>query len=481
VSTIAGMKPDTCPPCANCQRLQARVDALQAQVDALLAEVVALREQLAAARKDSSTSSKPPSSDIVKPKPPPLPDGARRSIGGQPGHPKHDRQPFPPEQIRHFEEHTLDACPCCGGPLRRNGGFANVVQQVDIEKPPLVIEQHTSPEYWCQRCAKAYKAPMPLHIDKGGLVGPELTTLIAFMKGPCHASFSTIRTFLRDVVGLTISRGELSKIINKVSAALAKPYEELLLLLPKEPAVNADETGHKCNGKPWWTWCFRAELYTLYHIDPHRSADVLMDVLGKEFQGVLGCDYFSAYRRYLRECGVILQFCLAHLVRDVKFLTTLPDERDRRYGEDLRVALKELFDVFHHGQGLTAAAFEALLTEARDRVLRVGLNGPATRHGQNMVKRFREHGSAYFTFISTPGVEPTNNLAEQAIRFVVIDRHITQGTRSEGGRRFSERIWTVIATCVQQGKSVYGFLCEAVGSWFEGGPSPSLLPRLGTS
>jgi transposase len=475
------MKPDTISPCANCQRLQTQVDALQTQFDASRAEAASLREQLAAARKDSSTSSKPPSSDIVKPKPPALPDGIKRTIGGQPGHPKHERPPFPPEQVNHFEEHTLDACPCCGGPLRRNAHFAKVVQQVDIEKPPLVIEQHTSPEYWCERCLKGYKAPMPLHIDKGGLVGPQLTALIAFMKGPCHASFSTIRTFLRDVVGVTISRGELSKIINKVSAALAGPYEELLLLLPNEPIVNADETGHKSNADLWWTWCFRAELYTLYHIDAHRSADVLMDILGKEFKGILGCDYFSAYRRYLRECGVILQFCLAHLIRDVKFLTTLPDERDRRYGEDLRVALKDLFEVFHQREQLEPGVFQTLLQAARDRVLRVGLAAPETQHGQNMAKRFREHGAAYFTFVTTPDVEPTNNLAEQAIRFVVIDRHITQGTRSEGGRLFCERIWTVIATCVQQGKSVYSFLCEAVGKWFEGEPAPSLLPRPGNS
>jgi transposase len=473
------MKTNASPPCANCQRLQAQVEALQAQVAALLAEVAALREQLAVARKDSSTSSKPPSSDIVKPKPPPRPDGAPRAIGAQPGHPKHERPRFPPEQVSHFEEHTLDACPACGGPLRRNGDLAQVVQQVDIEKPPLVIEEHTSPEYWCDRCGKGYKAPMPLHIHKGGLVGPELTALIAFLKGPCHASFSTIRTFLRDVVGVTISRGELSKIISKVSDALAGPYEELLRLLPSEPLVNGDETGHKCNGQPWWTWCFRAELYTLYHIDPHRSADVLMDVLGKDFKGVLGCDYFSAYRRYLRECGVILQFCLAHLIRDVKFLTALPDVRDRRYGADLQAALKDLFDVFHQREQLQAGVFQTLLQAARDRVLRVGRAGPATQHGQNMAKRFREHGAAYFTFVTTPGVEPTNNLAEQAIRFVVIDRHITQGTRGEGGRRWSERIWTVIATCVQQGRSVYGFLCQAVRSSFAGGPAPSLLPRPG--
>jgi transposase len=440
-----------------------------------------LREQLAAARKDSSTSSKPPSSDIVKAKPAQQGDPAKRSIGGQPGHPKHDREPFPPRQVTHFEVHTLDECPCCGGPLRRNAHFAKVVQQVDIEKTPLVIEQHTSPEYWCDLCQKPYKAAMPLHIDKGGLVGVELTALIAFMKGACHASYSTIRTFLRDVVGVTISRSELNKIIGKVSEALAKPYEELLLLLPGEAILNVDETGHKDNGDHWWTWCFRAELYTLYHIDAHRSADVLMDILGEEFKGIIGCDYFGAYRRYMRECAVRLQFCLAHLIRDVKFLTTLPDARDRRYGEDLRAALKDLFEVFHQREQFNEGVFGVRLQAARDQVMRVGLAAPPTQHGQNMEKRFREHGAAYFTFVTTPGVEPTNNLAEQAIRFVVIDRHITQGTRSEGGRRFCERIWTVIATCTQQGKSVYHFLSEAVRKWFEGEPAPSLRPATARS
>jgi len=92
-------------------------------------------------------------------------------------------------------------------------------------------------------------------------------------------------------------------------------------------------------------------------------------------------------------------------------------------------------------------------------VLHAGLSQvPPTRHVQNMAQRLRKHGEAYFTFLTTPGVEPINNLAEQAIRFVVMDRHLTQGTRSEGGRHWSERIWTVIATCVQQGQSVYNFL-----------------------
>jgi hypothetical protein len=94
---------------------------------------------------------------------------------------------------------------------------------------------------------------------------------------------------------------------------------------------------------PLWTWCFRAELYTLFKIDPRRSADVLLEVLGTEFDGVLGCDCFSAYRRYMRQCDVVMQFCLAHLIRDVKFLLTLPGRHDRAYGQRLCDALRALF------------------------------------------------------------------------------------------------------------------------------------------
>src|SRR3954452_1836039 len=282
----------------------------------------------------------------------------------------------------------------------------------------------------CPRCQKMHEAPLPLGIERGGLVGPSLTTLIAYLKGACHASFSTVRKFLRDVVRVTISRGELARIISKVSQALERPDEELLKDLPAQARLNLDETGHKQNGQRQWTWCFRAGLYTLFKIDPTRSADVLIAVLGAEFDGVLGCDYFSSYRRYQREFGVALQFCLAHLIRDGKYLTTLPDARDRAYGERLREALRQLFAVIHRREELSAAVFQNQLDAARTEVLRCGARDvPETRASGNLAKRFAVHGECYFRSVTEPGVEPTNNLAEQAIRFVVIDRLITQGTR----------------------------------------------------
>jgi transposase len=336
--------------------------------------------------------------------------------------------------------------------------------------------EHRSVAGWCPQCQRHHFAPLPSGIERGGLVGPRLTTLIAYMKGVCHASFSTVRKFLRDVVGITISRGQLSKVIGKVTAALEESYQQVYAELGKQRLLNVDETGHKNNGEPWWTWCFRAELFTVFKIDPHRSGEVLMDVLGRDFAGVIGCDYFGAYRRYMRECHVLVQFCLAHLIRDIKFLTTLPDARDREYGERLREHVRRLFEIIHQRETLSAEVFQACLEGRRQLLIEAATTEvPTTRHSTNMAQRFRQHGDAYFRFLTTPGLEPTNNLAEQAIRFVVIDRRITQGTRSEGGQRWCERIWTVIATCCQRGWSVFEFLSKAVAAYFHKQPSPSLL------
>ena len=476
------MSTDATTTCPNCQQLQAQLDTLQAQVATLQITIIQLQQQLATARKDSSTSSKPPSSDIVKPpKPSPPPGQDKRRIGGQPGHPKAERSLFPPEQVNGgVHDHFLELCPACGHGLQATPATPRVVQQIDIHEVPLSITEHRAHAGSCPHCQAVRYSPLPPEIEHGGLVGPYLTALIAYLKGPCHASYSTTRKFLRDVVQVTISRGQLAKVITKVTRALDRPYAELLEALPTQTRLNVDETGHKQNGELMWTWCFRASLYTLFKLDPTRKAEVLIHVLGQEFDGVLGCDYFSSYRRFLRTCGVAVQFCLAHLIRDVKYLTTLPDARDRAYGERLRAALRQMFGVIHRREQLPASEFQSQLEAARAEVMRCGTQEvPPTKSSRNLAKRFATHGESYFRFVTTPGVEPTNNLAEQAIRFVVLDRVVTQGTRSIGGNRWCERIWTVIATCCQQGRSVFSYLYAAVEASFHQREAPSLLPAPG--
>lgn len=455
------------PSCPRCAALEERVRTLEAQVQALLAENARLK-------KNSSTSSKPPSSDIVKP---PRADRrrAKRKIGAQVGHRRHLRNPYGPEEVDESTPYELTRCPDCGIRLEPSEKAPKVIQQIELREIPVKIHEHVGRTYWCPGCQKVHYGKIPAAVVAGGLFGEDLTTLVAFMKGACHASFSTIRKFLRDVVKVPASRGYLRKVLEKATTALDGPYQELLAKLPSEPRLNVDETGHKNNGDKMWTWCFRANLFTLFKIDASRGSEVLVDVLGKEFEGVLGCDYFSAYRKYMKDSHVLVQFCLAHLIRDVKFLTLLPDRVTANYGRRVLECLKRLFKLIHGREEIAEARFTTLIEQARKDLVKTAKAAPfGSSEAGNLAKRFHEHGEAYTRFITTPGIEPTNNLAEQAIRFVVLDRMVTQGTRGEGGQRWCERIWTTLATCAQQGRSAYDFIREAVHALFSEQPAPSL-------
>jgi transposase len=452
--------------CARCAELELRVAALEAE--------------LAKAKKHSGNSSKPPSGDIVRPKKKQKKRGRpkKRKRGGQPGHERHLRRPFTEEEIDHHWMWRYDECPCCGGELEDVEQSAPTLQQIELPEVPVEIEQHDSQVQWCARCEKTFIPRFPDDLRKAGLVGPRLTALVGFLKGVCHMSFSAIRKYFRDVIGVQISRGMLRKLVGKVSDALAEPYDALFAMLAAEDRLNVDETGHKENGKRLWTWCFRAYLYTVYKISPSRGSDVLVEVLGKHFDGILGCDYFSAYRKYMKDFGVLLQFCLAHFIRDVKFLADHPNKKNKAHGERLLADLRKLFAVIHRQHEYASEEkFRWALERARDQLVwDATRRSPQTTEAYNLAKRFREHAESYFRFITEPNIEPTNNLAEQAIRFVAIHRRMTQGTRSEDGRRWCERIWTVIQTCSQQRRSAFEFLCLAVKSHFNSEPAPSLVP-----
>ena len=250
--------------CANCAGLETRLAEALARISELEAVNARLEARLAKLEKNSANSSKPPSSDMVKP---PLTTPRRRGrkkkrrIGGQPGHPKHERTAFEPREIDQAWDYYDEHCPDCHGKLKILDKPASIVQQIEIVKRPIRMSEHRSRECYCAHCRKSFTTQLPREIRKSGLVGPRLTTLIGYLKGACHCSFSTIRKYLRDVVGATISRGQLRKVRGKVASSMNDAYDEL-----------------------------------------------------KEFNGVLGCDYFSAYRKYLRlNEHVLVQFCLARM------------------------------------------------------------------------------------------------------------------------------------------------------------------------
>lgn len=461
--------------CQNCKRLEAIVARQEVQIARLEALVAELLERIATLEKNSSNSHKPPSSDIGKPKRDKPKGGSKRSRGAQPGHKRLDRTPFSQDEIDVTVSHTLDAgCPKCGGALVPSDKDPHIFQQVELAPKPVIITEHRAPVYWCPHCQEHHHAGFPVAVKRAGLTGPRMKAFVACLKGAFHVSYSNTQEVLQDVMGVHVSRGHLTDIIKQTSDALDPSYTELLEALPEQTHLNVDETGHKDSGKKFWTWVFRAPNFTVFKIDSSRGSQVLFEVLGKTFGGVLGCDYFSAYRKYMKDVGVEVQFCLAHLIRDAKYLIKIGG-RNRKYGKRLLDRLRELFHTLHCREEMHPDKFQQAMEIARKRLIHVATHPPWTQKAGNIAKRFRAHGESYVRFITTPGIEPTNNLAEQALRFVVIQRRMTQGTRGAKGRTWSERIWTTVGTCRQQGRSIYDYLHRALSAHFAGQCAPSLF------
>ena len=334
---------------------------------------------------------------------------------------------------------------------------------------PVEVTQHELRGSWCARCQQWHWPELPAAVKAGGLMGPRLTALAAYVKSKLHVSYTGMADFFAEVLAFKVCRGYLTKVLHhSVSEAVAEPVQQLAHQLPQQAVVNADETGHKDDGRPYWTWCFRARLFVVFKIAPTRSSTVLLEMLGVEFAGVLGCDFFSAYRKYMGQCSALVQFCLAHLIRELKFLAEHPHVMVQLYGQQVLRAVRRLFALIHQKEQLSCAQFQQALEKQRRAIVRIatqteGLSPfqwvrrslPEYRLIETMADRFRRYGEQYFTFITTPGVEPTNNSAEQAMRFVVMDRRVTQGTRGENGQRYCQRMWTVVGTCTLQGRSVF--------------------------
>ncbi len=207
----------------------------------------------------------------------------------------------------------------------------------------------------------------------------------------------------------------------------------------------------------------------------------MVETLGAEFEGVIGCDYFSAYRKFVKlDENVKLQFCIAHLIRDIKFLCSHPEPANQAYGQMLREHFRKLFKtIARRDEFASETTFRRSLERIRDEIVwDATVEQPDTQHAANMAERFYQHFEDYFRFISDAQIGPTNNLAEQAIRFVAIHRRMTQGTRGKTGQAWFERICTIAVTCQQQGRNILEYLGEAIESFLACQSSPSLLPSI---
>ena len=455
------------------EKLIKQIAWLLERIRQLEQEKVMLKERIAQLEKNSSNSSKPPSSDIVKPLKAIRRLGKKRKRGGQHGHKKFVRQPFKPEQIDEVIEYEFKGKDAEGlKPLDK--WF--IIQQIELPEKMYKVVEHRARKYLDPATGQIHIAPMPDEIRKGGLFGADVTTAVAFMKGSCHMSYTTIQQFFNELMKLDISRGMLCKAAQKVSQSLQGTYEQLAQRLPQEPQVGVDETGHHDDGKLHWTWCFDTSDYSLFKIDQSRGSKVLKEMLGKDFTGIVCADYWGAYRKYARLFDVRVQYCMAHLVREIRFLAEHNIKKLSSWANELLEWLKKLFDTFHRRDELTATGFIRSMERIKAGFLSRMRRPPDHKLAKKLARRFKGKAAEdYFRFLAEPNVEPTNNGTERQIRPIVIDRRITQGTRGDTGMRWCERIWTVLTTCKKQELNVFDFIHKAVVAHWSNKKYPSLI------
>jgi transposase len=448
---------------------------LKAENAQLRQENALLREALAIQKKNSRNSSKPPSSDIVKP-PKEQRKKGKRKIGAQKGHEQHWRQPFQATQVDATVRLSLKACPGCGGELQIVEGEVKKHQQVELLEKPFLVTEYEQSRYWCAHCQCHHEAEVPLAVRRAGLFGPNLLALAAYLKGRCHMSYQTMQHFFAEAFGLKVSTGFLAKQVCKASKALKLPYDHLVEQLPKAKHLHSDETMGKENGRNRWIWCFRGQDFTVFHIDPLRSSVVLEKLLGKDYAGTISSDFHSMYKKFKGMSNARLQLCWAHLIREVKFLAEHADKEVSTYGKNLLQEIHKMFSTYHRRGRLKSGNYWlSMMRSCKEMILATALGRvPAHRMAQTLSSRFKDWPEEYFRFIDED-LPPTNNLCEQSIRPVVIDRKITQGTRSDWGNRWSERIWTVLATCKQREVNVLSFVRSCVGAFLQGYSPPLLL------
>lgn len=420
-------------------------------------------------------SSLPPSTEHPHAKPTrPQKPGNRRKRGGQKGHQRFTRELVPAEQCQEVVVCHPAACRRCGGGLVIDPSHPQRHQVWDLPPIQPVITEYQLHRGHCDCCGIDTSAELPEGVPRGQC-GPRLAALTGLLMAHFRQSKRRASMFLTDLLNIPCSTGWTVKIQNLVSQAVAIPYQELRQALRDQNQLFVDESPTKEGAHKAWLWVAVARLFAVFGIFRSRKRESLEDLVGN-YQGIiLNCDRAKMYLD-----GKRLQWCWAHLKRDIQRLIDSSDRQEKRMGHDLLRQQKLLFEHWRRyraGQ-IQWATFQSLARPIREEfdalLLRGIYRGNDQLHGFcNELYSRRQH---LWTFTRVQGIEPTNNTAERALRPAVIYRKLSFGTQSANGSRYLERLLTVTETCRLQGRNVYTYLIEAMQASFAGHRSPSLLP-----
>jgi transposase len=275
-------------------------------------QIADLERQLAARKKNSTNSSKPPSSDGLagtqRRRCSPRKKSGRKP-GGQPGHMGQERPRV--EKPDRSEEVLPLQCMHCGSALpqapeeRQTAGNVFSCQIVDLPEVILpVVTEYQYPKLVCPCCQKETRAE--LRSEHAHQIGERLTAVVSYLISVRKMTRRDVQATLQDLFGVDISVGSVQKAWEETADAVAAPYAELQEALATEPVINSDETGSRTNGEKRWVWALCSSWFVFYYIAGSRGVEVLVELLGEAFAGILCSDRCPTYLSYHRGLGPVL-------------------------------------------------------------------------------------------------------------------------------------------------------------------------------
>lgn len=392
-----------------------------------------LRYQERTAKEGFFGSSTPSSKVPVKPSAPA--DSAPKFGGAKPGHAGHGRRTIPPEQADRVERIAApERCPQCGRLLETKGTQSRTVIDVQPLRRQTVC-YHLEQKYCCH-CRKLVRASAPGVLPRA-LLSNRLLAHVAVQ----HYVYGVTLGQMENQ--LAVGYGTLMGALHLLARLLEPACERLVQDYRQALVRHADETGWRTDGHNGYAWLFCTEAISIFRFRQSRSGQVALQVFGAQrLRGVLVVDRYHGYNR--APCA--LQYCYAHLLRDVQDLEKeFPEHTEiRNFVSAFAPLLARAMQL--RSLKLTLEEFGVQANQTQ-REIEALVQAPAQHPGiQKIQNIFREQKQRLFHWVKSPKIPADNNRAERELRPLVIARKISFGSQSQAGARTRETLMTVLHT-----------------------------------